>query len=94
MAVCFNQCKLMNKLLFILFVSTASYGQTCPAGQSWMPSIGYGQTYIDANKCLPDSVVKELWNEYFMAMCVDDTTILAYYTTSRIISFRVFDSTG
>ena len=81
-------------LIFLFLIPALCNGQYCPPGQSWMPSIGSDGLYIHADKCLPDSVVKSNWDEYFRHLCNSDTAVLAYYTTYRIVSFKVYDFTG
>lgn len=77
----------MKSLILILFLIPAlCNGQTCPPGHSFMPSIRSGSTYIMADKCLPDSIVREMWAEYYRNLSPRDTMTTNYYGTYRILS--------
>lgn len=77
----------MKSLILILFLIPAlCNGQSCPPGQTYFKSIASGDVYIMADKCLLDSTVSVMWDEYFKNLSPRDTTTQNYYTTYRILT--------
>lgn len=80
-----------NLVLTLFLIPALCKGQWCPVGQTYFKSIASGDVYIMADKCLPDSVVNAMWEEYFRNLSPKDTTTLNYYTTYRILKFGLGD---
>lgn len=72
--------------IITFYGETNDYDPYCPPGQTYFHSIRSGDVYIMADKCLPDSTVAEMWQEYFRNLSPRDTTTQNYYTTYRILT--------
>lgn len=59
--------------LFLVPYNVFSQNIKCPNGYSYMPTIATSSLRIEADECLPDSVVKRLWLTFNKNMCKSES---------------------
>lgn len=79
----------MKNLILILLFPVSMFGQSCPPGRSWMPSISTGDIAIIADKCLLDDEVKDMWRIYFKSLCPEPPPQVLY-TNYRVTKGTVW----
>lgn len=70
-------------ILCAIQINVAAQKKECPPGYSWMPTVEWDYHTWVADKCLPDSMCKQIWKDISRAMCTGS----GFYTTNYTHSY-------